>query len=160
MVNDKLTPRVTPGRRLERAGEGPEGGAPRLAVLAVVVEGGRVLLVRRANAPQAGAWGFPGGKVETGETVLAAAARELCEETGLRGSNARLLAVVDLIEDGADDPLPRHHHTMVAVRLDRQGGRAQPADDALELCWAAPDSLPHPLCADVQRVATAALQMD
>ncbi len=46
---------------------------------------------------------------------------------------------------------------MVAVRLDRQSGKLAPADDALELCWATPDRLPHPLCAEVQRVATAAL---
>ena len=46
---------------------------------------------------------------------------------------------------------------MVAVRLDRQSGKLAPADDVLELCWATPDRLPHPLCADVQREATAAL---
>ena len=56
---------------------------PRLAVLAVVLRGEQVLLVRRANPPDAGLWGYPGGKVDWGETVEAAALRELAEETGL-----------------------------------------------------------------------------
>ncbi|HUF57442.1 MAG TPA: NUDIX domain-containing protein, partial [Thermohalobaculum sp.] len=46
---------------------------------------GRVLLVRRLNEPDAGLWGYPGGKVEWGETVADAAVRELAEETGGRG---------------------------------------------------------------------------
>ncbi|WP_299395180.1 NUDIX hydrolase [Pelagibius sp.] len=137
-------------------------GAPLLSVLAVVVHDGAVLLVRRANPPQAGAWGFPGGKVELGETAAAAALRELYEETGLHGGNPRALAAVDLIEPVASaDPQGRGtaaHHLMLALRLDWLGGRPAAADDALELCWAAPDRLPQPLCADVARVACAALK--
>ena len=49
---------------------------PVVAVLAVVVQAGRILLVRRANPPDAGLWGFPGGKVEFGETIADAALRE------------------------------------------------------------------------------------
>ncbi len=47
---------------------------PVAAVIGVVVRGGEVLLVRRANQPEAGKWGFPGGKIEPGEPVLVAAA--------------------------------------------------------------------------------------
>ena len=136
-------------------------GTPLLSVLAVVVHDGTVLLVRRANPPQAGAWGFPGGKVELGETAAAAALRELHEETGLHGGNPRALAAVDLIEPGTSArPRGRSdavHHLMLALRLDWLGGRPAAADDALELCWAAPDRLPRPLCADVARVVRAAL---
>ncbi|WP_322096021.1 NUDIX hydrolase [Pelagibius litoralis] len=140
---------------------------PKLAALAVVVRGAEVLLVRRANPPQAGEWGFPGGKVESGETVLEAARRELREETGLTGGNARLLDVIDLIQPELSAPAPlgrgrpgraRLHHLMVAVRLDWLAGEPAPADDALELCWAEAAQLPGPLCADVARVARAAVK--
>ncbi len=59
--------------------------SPVPAVIAVVVHDGQALLVRRANPPDAGLWGFPGGKIEFGETVKAAATRELLEETGIHG---------------------------------------------------------------------------
>lgn len=155
--NSNSEPRLPPAvAQLGIAGPGGATAGPVLSVLAIVVRERQVLLVRRAHPPQAGAWGFPGGKVETGETVLAAAERELREETGLRGRNARLFDVIDLIDAGSGHQAP-HHHTMVAVRLDWQGDTAQPADDALALCWADAEALPQPLCADVQRVAAAAV---
>lgn len=133
---------------------GTENPGPRLAVLAVVVRDHKVLLVRRANPPQAGAWGFPGGKVEAGETVLDAARRELHEETGLTGGNARLLEAIDLIE-GPARAATGVHHLMIAVRLDWLTGQPRPADDALALCWASASALPKPLCRDVARLAQA-----
>ena len=155
--NANSEPRLpAPAAELGTTGPGIAAAGPVLSVLAIVVCERQVLLVRRAHPPQAGAWGFPGGKVEAGETVLAAAERELCEETGLRGRNARLFDVIDLIDEGSAHH-PPHHHTMVAVRLDWQGDTPQPADDALALCWADAEALPQPLCADVQRVAAAAV---
>lgn len=55
---------------------------------------GRLCLVRRRKAPNAGLWSPPGGKLEPDETPLAGALRELAEETGLAGRAARLAAVV------------------------------------------------------------------
>ena len=52
------------------------------AVVAVVIREEEVLLVRRAKSPNKGRWGFPGGKIEFGESLKAAAIRELKEETG------------------------------------------------------------------------------
>ena len=62
----------------------PHAIYPVAAVLGVIVHESRVLLVRRSNPPDAGFWGFPGGKIEAGETLEQAAIREVKEETGLR----------------------------------------------------------------------------
>ena len=56
---------------------------PELAVSAAIFRNGRVLLVRRAGAPAKGLWTLPGGRVEVGETLVAAVQREVLEETQL-----------------------------------------------------------------------------
>jgi 8-oxo-dGTP diphosphatase len=61
--------------------EYPNG--PFVGVGAVIVDSGRVVVIRRGRAPQLGEWSIPGGVVELGETVREAAAREALEETGL-----------------------------------------------------------------------------
>lgn len=55
-------------------------------ILAVQNDNGELLLQERLKHPYFGFWGFPGGKIRWGETILEAAARELLEETGLRAS--------------------------------------------------------------------------
>ena len=87
---------------------------PVLAALAVVVEGHNVLLVRRRNPPDAGLWGYPGGHVEAGETALAAAVRELAEETTVLADPVGYLANLDTILPGADGRLA-HHFFLEAV---------------------------------------------
>ncbi|HYP24947.1 MAG TPA: NUDIX domain-containing protein, partial [Actinomycetota bacterium] len=57
--------------------------APQIAVGAIVVRDGRLLMVQRANEPGAGLWSLPGGRVEHGEYLAAALRREVKEETGL-----------------------------------------------------------------------------
>ena len=56
---------------------------PKVAAACVVERGLRILMVRRANQPGDGLWSMPGGYVDRGEVVEAAAAREVWEETGL-----------------------------------------------------------------------------
>lgn len=57
---------------------------PESAVIIVLKDGeGRLLVQERLKHPYYGFWGFPGGKIRWGETILGAAARELHEETGL-----------------------------------------------------------------------------
>ncbi|MGN6455153.1 MAG: NUDIX domain-containing protein, partial [Achromobacter mucicolens] len=61
----------------------PPAPRPIAATIAAVVRDGHVLLVRRANPPDQDRWAFPGGKIDAGETPLAAALREAHEEVGL-----------------------------------------------------------------------------
>ncbi|MTH63299.1 NUDIX hydrolase [Paracoccus shanxieyensis] len=107
---------------------------PRLAALAVVLDGDRVLLVQRRNPPDAGLWGFPGGHVEPGETALEAAARELAEETGVIARPLAYLDNIDVIERGADGAL-RFHFLLAAVLCAFVSGQPAAADDALDAAW-------------------------
>ena len=133
--------------------------APVPAVLAVVVRGGRVLLVRRANPPDQGRWGFPGGRIEAGETLAEAALRELAEETGIRAEAGPVLTALDSVHRRADGGLA-HHYVLVAVACRWLSGEGEAADDALETAWFAPaeiDALGETASRDVARVARLAL---
>jgi 8-oxo-dGTP diphosphatase len=107
---------------------------PIVGVLAVVLRGERALVVRRANPPMAGRWGFPGGVLELGETVADGAMRELEEETGVKAEAAGPLTVIDTI-DRDDKGRVRFHYTLVAVRGLWRSGEGVAADDAEEVAW-------------------------
>ena len=87
---------------------------PIVGVLAVVLRGDRALVVRRANPPMSGRWGFPGGVLELGETVAQGAMRELFEETGVTAEAAGPLTVIDTI-DRDEEGRARYHYTLVSV---------------------------------------------
>lgn len=103
---------------------------PELCVGAVVVDRGRLLLVRRGRDPGRGRWSVPGGRVEEGEPVEAAVVRELAEETGLAGRCGPLLGWVERID--AD------HHFVILDFTVRVEGDEEPVagDDAEEVRWA------------------------
>ena len=133
---------------------------PVLAALAVVLRGDAVLLVRRRNPPDAGRWGYPGGHVEAGETALAAAARELAEETTVLADPVGYLANLDTILPGTDGQLA-HHFFLVAVLCRYLGGSPQAADDAEEAAWVPVEQVLSgtlPMSRDVDRVLRLALQ--
>jgi len=68
-----------------------------VGVGAIVIDGGRVLLLKRKKEPEAGLWGIQGGAVEFGETIDQAVERELKEELGIECEIVRLLGVTDHI---------------------------------------------------------------
>ncbi|MGH7047961.1 MAG: NUDIX hydrolase [Stellaceae bacterium] len=107
---------------------------PIVGVLAVVLRGERALVVRRANPPLAGRWGFPGGVLELGETVAEGAMRELAEETGVIAKAAGVLTVIDTIDRDAEGRV-RYHYALVAVLGTWQSGEGVAGDDADEAAW-------------------------
>jgi 8-oxo-dGTP diphosphatase len=133
---------------------------PVVAVLAVTVRDTRVLLVRRANPPDQGKWGFPGGRVELGEPVKQAALRELMEETGVEADALEVLTALDVIDRKPAGAI-RFHYVLVAVLCRWRAGEAVAADDALEVGWYGLDDLSRAgliTSAAVERVAALALQ--
>jgi 8-oxo-dGTP diphosphatase len=120
--------RVNPRRVLD----GREGGRLRVvqAAGAVVQDtGGRVLLVRRATEPHSGTWSLPGGRVEPGETLAEAAAREVREETGLDVVVGRRLWTVTV---PGPSGTTYEVHDFIAQPL---GGELAAGDDASAVRW-------------------------
>ncbi len=125
---------------------------PLHVAVAVIEDGGRILLARRPpQAHQGDRWEFPGGKVEPGETVVAALARELEEELGITPRRYRPLLRL------------RHDYPERAVRLDvwkvtafdgvPEGREGQP------LRWVTADALPHQHLPDANRPIVTAVRL-
>ncbi len=109
---------------------------PALAVDVVVVEGNKILLVKRGRPPHQGEWALPGGFVEYGETVEAAAKREVQEETGIAISLSAILGVYSVPERD-----PRGHTVSVVFVGKMIGGQLQGGDDAADARWYDLDNL-------------------
>jgi 8-oxo-dGTP diphosphatase len=127
---------------------GPE--TPKLMVDVVIPSDEGIVLVRRGGEPFEGRWALPGGFVEVGETVEAAAAREAAEETGLAVELARLVGVYS---DPKRDP--RGHNVSVAFLARVLGGDLVAASDAAEVVVLDPDSVE--LAFDHRRIVADAL---
>ena len=103
---------------------------PMVGVGAVVFKDNEVLLIRRGKAPRLGDWSIPGGMQELGETVFAAAAREVWEETSVSIQNIGLIDVIDSITPDANG-LVRYHYTLVDVVAEWQSGEPVGGSDAM-----------------------------
>lgn len=114
--------------------------SPRPAVGAIVIRNNKVLLVKRSQPPGEGLWAIPGGRVKLGETLQAAAEREVREETGLTVRARSPLYAFDLI-DRDDAGRIRYHYVIVDLLADYIKGEPHPDDDACEARWVTSDEL-------------------
>jgi len=108
----------------------------RIHVVAAVIRGGdgRILIARRADSQhQGGLWEFPGGKVEAGESVEAALARELREELGIEVSGSRPL--IKISHDYPDKQILLDVREVDAFRGEPHGAEGQPLE------WVVPRDL-------------------
>lgn len=113
---------------------------PLVGVGGIVVEAGRVLLVKRSHEPLAGRWSLPGGLVEIGETLAEAVRREVREETGL---DVRVGVLVEVVERVLRDAGGRveYHYVLADFLCRPTGGALAAADDAAEVAWATREEL-------------------
>jgi len=113
---------------------------PLVGVGAIIVEDGRVALVKRGHPPLLGEWSIPGGAMEVGETVREAAVREAREETGLVVVAEELLGVFDrLIRD--EQGRVRYHYVLIDFLCRCAGGSLCASSDADEVRWFTPAQL-------------------
>ena len=108
---------------------------PIVGVGAVIVDAGRVVLVRRGAPPRQGQWSLPGGAVELGETLRAAAEREALEETGLAVKAGAIVEVLDRIIPGVDGRM-QYHYVLIDFLCRVHGGELCAGGDAAEVAWA------------------------
>jgi ADP-ribose pyrophosphatase YjhB (NUDIX family) len=139
---------TVPGPHVEvappRDPPGPAGRGPRRPVFGVggVVfdAAGRVLLVKRLHEPLAGQWSLPGGRLEQGETLEAATARELVEETGLLVDVGPLVEVFDRILLDADGNV-QYHFVIADYLCVVRGGELAARSDVSDVMWATTDEV-------------------
>jgi 8-oxo-dGTP diphosphatase len=121
-----------------------------------VAQGARVLLVKRGRPPHQERWSLPGGRVEAGEGLVVAVARELLEETGIAVDVGALVEVVEIIE-------PPYHYVILDYLCSRaDGARVVPvaSDDASEASFVPVSELAARGCTDqVIQVVTRAVAL-
>jgi 8-oxo-dGTP diphosphatase len=114
---------------------------PLVGVGAIIIDGPRVLLVKRAHPPLQAQWSIPGGVLEVGELVREAAVREAREETGLIVEPGELLGVYDRVLRHADGRV-QYHYVLIDFLCRPAGGELLAASDAAEVRWFTREELP------------------
>jgi 8-oxo-dGTP diphosphatase len=107
---------------------------PQLATSAAIFRDGKVLLVRRARPPGKGLYSLPGGRVEFGESLAEALAREVMEETGL---------VIDIVGlSGFREVLPKDgvggHYLVMPFAARWVEGEPELNDELDDFAWVDP----------------------
>jgi 8-oxo-dGTP diphosphatase len=113
---------------------------PLVGVGAVIIQDGRVLLIRRGKAPLLGEWSLPGGALECGETLREATIREAHEETGLVVETNELLGVYERLVRNEEGRV-RYHYVLIDFLCRRVGGDLQAGSDATDARWFAREEL-------------------
>jgi 8-oxo-dGTP diphosphatase len=101
---------------------------PRVAVGAIVLHEGALLMVKRGKEPGKGLWTVPGGSLELGEYIKDAVAREVFEETGLHVRSEELLGIFEVVGE---------HHYVILDHLATltEPGDPTAGDDVEEATW-------------------------
>lgn len=119
------------------------GPLPTVDVI-IELDGGRIVLIERKHEPHG--WALPGGFVDEGETLAAAARREAKEETGL---DVEITELFHCYSDPRRDP---RRHTVSTVFLGRAKGAPAGGDDAANAIAVDPEALPAPIVFDHPRI--------
>lgn len=107
---------------------------PQLGCGAIVRRDDSVLLVKRGRPPRAGQWAIPGGKVHAGESLRAAVAREILEETSISVSVGEPVYQLEYIEHDEEGALT-FHYVVLDYAAEYTGGEICAGDDADEAAW-------------------------
>ncbi|MDT8307579.1 MAG: NUDIX hydrolase [Anaerolineae bacterium] len=111
---------------------------PKVGVGALVIDEGKILLVRRRMMPEVGKWSIPAGYLDRGEDPREVAARETCEETGLEVS---IEGLVDVYYNACAGSVGAS--IFILYRAELIGGELEPGDDADAAAFFGPDELPE-----------------
>jgi len=107
---------------------------PLIGVGAIIVDAGKVVLIKRGYAPLAGEWSIPGGVLEVGETMREGVVREAREETSLLVEPLDLLGVYDrVLRDDRGQVL--YHYVLIDFLCRPTAGNLHAAGDADEAQW-------------------------
>lgn len=108
--------------------------APKAGVGAVVFHENKVLLVKRASPPCQGEWAIPGGKIKLGETLQAAAEREILEETGLTIKAGKPIYHFELIDKDSRGSV-NFHYIIIDLAAEYVTGKIKASSDASAAAW-------------------------
>jgi len=124
---------------------------------ALIVQSGRIVLIKRGHAPLLGEWSIPGGMLELGETVRQGTEREALEETSLRVRATELLGVFDRVVLDAQKRI-LYHYVLVDFLCELVSGELQASGDAADGRWFTRKEVEAlPLASDTAEVVRRAL---
>ncbi len=106
---------------------------PVVGIGSVIIQNGKIALIKRGNEPSKGKWTIPGGLVELGENLETAVIRETKEETLLDAENPQLIDVVDNVDLDEQGKI-KYHYVIIDYLVHVKAGNIQAASDAEELC--------------------------